>query len=54
MTGLLQPQDRASTPKLLVLEHIWEDISMDFIEVLPKVVGKSIILTVVVHLSKYA
>jgi hypothetical protein len=33
---------------------VWADISMDFIEWLPKVGGKSVILTVVDHFSKYA
>jgi hypothetical protein len=44
--SLLQP--------LTVSSRVCEDISMDFIEALPKVDGKSVILTVVDHFSKYA
>jgi hypothetical protein len=33
---------------------VWSDIGLDFVEALPKVKGKSIILTVVDRLSKYA
>ena len=44
--GLLQP--------LEVPSQVWADISMDFIEGLPKVGGKSVILTMVDLFSKYA
>jgi hypothetical protein len=42
---LLQP--------LPVPSRVWADISMDFVEALPKVHDKSVILTVVVRFSKY-
>jgi hypothetical protein len=44
--GLLQP--------LEVPSQIWSGISMDFIEGLPKVHGKSVILTIVDRFSKYS
>ena len=44
--GLLQP--------LPVPSRVWADVSMDFIEALPKVHGKSVILTVVDRFSKLA
>lgn len=44
--GLQQPLELSS--------QVWTDISLDFIHGLPKVGGKSVILTVVDRLSKYA
>lgn len=44
--GLLQP--------LEVPSRVWEDISMDFIEGLPRVNRKSVIFTIVDRFSKYA
>lgn len=43
--GLLHP--------LAIPEEIWESISMDFITGLPKIKRQSVIITVVVHLSKF-
>lgn len=46
LAGQLQPLD--------VPTQVWSDISFDFIEGLPKVNGKSVILMVVDLLLKYA
>jgi hypothetical protein len=45
-TGLLQPLD--------VPSQVWADISMDFVDGLPKVHDKSVILMMVDRFSKYA
>ncbi|WVZ52497.1 LOW QUALITY PROTEIN: hypothetical protein U9M48_003551 [Paspalum notatum var. saurae] len=49
-----QDRDTAAVQPLEVPSQLWADISMDFIEGLPKVGGKSVILTVVDRFSKYA
>ena len=44
--GLLQPLEVPSV--------VWADIALDFIEGFPRVGGKSVVLAVVDHFSKYA
>jgi hypothetical protein len=43
--GLLQP--------LPIPSRVWADVGIDFIEALPQVQGKTVILSVVDHFSKY-
>jgi transposase InsO family protein len=50
----LAQQPRGLPQPLEVSSQVWADISIDFIEGLPKVAGKSVILTIVDRFSKYA
>jgi transposase InsO family protein len=43
--GLLQP--------LPIASRVWADVGIDFIDALPRVQGKTVILSVVDHFSKY-
>lgn len=51
-------KESIASPGLLealpIPEQVWADISMDFIESLPKSAGKSIIYLIVDRLSKFA
>jgi len=50
-----EPLHPTGTLQLLDVPHaVWANIAMDFIEGFPKVDGKSVVLTVVDHFSKYA
>ena len=44
----------AKTKPLSIPSQHWEEVSMDFIIVLPKSKGKSVIMVVVYRLTKYA
>ena len=43
-----------SIPQFICSQQVWADISLDFIEGLPRVHGKTVILTVVDRFSKHA
>lgn len=58
VTCQISKYDHAAYPGLLqplpVPDHVWEDISMDFIDGLPSLLGKTVILVVLDRLSKAA